>query len=810
MNKQILISFFLLFLHFQTTLGQPFIIDTRISSKQVVSDSLKMGGRNFIGEKININSYYLSIDGRPAIPVTGEFHYSRYPNQFWNEEIRKMKAGGINIIATYVFWNIHEETEGYFNWEGDNNLRKFIELCAANNVKVILRIGPFCHGEIRNGALPDWLPGKPLTIRSNDPVYLKYVDRFYKQTGQQVEGLLFKDGGPVFAIQIENEYQHSAAPWGLTYPGQPYDMTSAERDRNIIQEGVGISEEANPYARLGNEHMKVLKALASKNGLNVPIYTATGWGNAAVIENETLPVTAAYAYPAWAPPKVSSFYLYTDLQKHPDYSPVRYQSENYPYFAAEIGGGIMNTYSRRPVVPAKSLEALINRFLGSGANGIGYYMYHGGITPKGKLFFFSDEAYGYPKISYDFQAPLSAFGKPSASFNQLKILHDFIHAFGDILAPMQVVLPVDPSSIDPADPTVLRYSMRVGDHEGFLFLNNFQDHAERKDITNIQFKILLDNKEIVIPEKHGFTLGKDENAILPVNLSLGSIRLNYATAQLLTRGRDEQGEFLVFFAPDGISPEFSFPVIKGQTISGTNCRQEKNKERCLVHIEKGQTAEIRINTPNKLIRILILNKNSALNSWIIKKENHDKLIITKAMAIKYPAYTELISGNNNVIDFNLYPAGDDVVASTGKLTRQTNSNDLWDHFRISLPAEEINFPAKQTGNKLVVDLSSGMPNGINDIICRINYIGDTGQGFINGKLVIDNFYKGIPWEISLKNFMQKPDTKEMVFYFRPMYKDAPFLQDLPKEAIPVFDRHGRFLRIEEPEFFPEYKVKIVF
>ena len=800
--------FLILFLFAVSSLdAQVFEIDCRVKPQEVRSSHLKMGGSNFMGEQIEVNNRFISINHKPIIPVTGEFHFSRYPNQYWEEAIRKMKAGGIDIIATYVFWNMHEEIEGQFNWTGDNNLRKFIELCAANKVRVILRVGPFCHGEIRNGGLPDWLLGKSLSIRSNDPVYLAFVDRLYKQIGQQVNGLLFKDGGPIFAIQLENEYQHSASPWGLTYPGQPHDFTASDRDRNLTQEGVGISTEKNPYAELGTQHMSVLKSLAEKNGLIAPLYTATGWGNAAVIENETLPVTAAYPYPGWAPASPSHFYLYTDLQKSPDYSPVRYKADDYPYFAAEIGGGIMGTYTRRPLVPAKSLEALINRFLGSGANGLGYYMYHGGSTPKGKLFFFSDEAYGYPKISYDFQAPLSEYGKPSGSFNRLKLFHFFLKNFGDVLAPMQLVLPKNADQLKAEDTDALRYSMRVHNNSGFLFLNNFQDHIERKNLENIRFKILLARKEVAIPEKSGFTLAKEESAIFPVNLKLGNVELTYATAQLLTSGKDQDGEYFVFFAPEGIQPEFAFPVNKGFSVSGENCKVEKNQQRWLVNTKGNESAEIEIRQPSGKTRFLVLDKASALNSWLIENSKGTHLLISEAMPMVDQNSVEFISRGNNLIDFKLYPAGAiNPVVSTGKITNLSKKNDFFTHFQLELPKQTLKFPVKHLNNKMEIDLSGGLPSGVNDVICKVNYKGDTGQGFINGELVADNFYNGIPWEIGMKRFFEKPDSKAMVFYFRPMYKKAEFLQDLIPGSIPEFDQRGQFLEIGDPEFIPEYKV----
>jgi len=310
---RITILFVSSFLGLQNASGQTlnkYEINAAVAPMRLYSDHLKLGGSNPNGETISVNNYFISKNGKPFIPITGEFHFSRYPSQYWDESIRKMKAGGINIIATYVFWNIHEEREGKFRWDGDRDLKKFIALCAKNDMYVFVRVGPFCHGEIRNGGIPDWLLGRPLMIRSNDPAYLSYVERLYNQIGAQLKGSYFKDGGPVIGIQLENEYQHSAAPWGLTYAGQPLDMTAAERDLSLTQAGVGVSETKNPYANLGNDHMKILKSLALKAGMDVPIYTATGWGNAAIVTNESIPVTAAYAYPFWTAHKdISPFFL---------------------------------------------------------------------------------------------------------------------------------------------------------------------------------------------------------------------------------------------------------------------------------------------------------------------------------------------------------------------------------------------------------------------------------------------------------------------------------------------------------------------
>ena len=205
--------------------------------KKIYTNHLKLGGTDPDGGNIEVNSFYMSRNGTPILPVTGEFHYCRYPVEQWEEAILKMKAGGLTIIPTYVFWNIHEEKENVFNWSGNRNLRQFVKLCKKHDMDVIVRIGPFCHGEIRNGGLPDWLFARPVEVRSNDVNYLKYVERLYNEIAAQLKGLYYKDGGPIIGVQIENEHQHSAAPWAIQYPGERGDMTTATYDSSITMIG---------------------------------------------------------------------------------------------------------------------------------------------------------------------------------------------------------------------------------------------------------------------------------------------------------------------------------------------------------------------------------------------------------------------------------------------------------------------------------------------------------------------------------------------------------------------------------------------
>ncbi len=126
-------------------------IEVNDPKKEIYPLVTKLGGANSFGESYSFTNYYLEKDGQPYFGISGEFHYSRYHCEDWEDEIIKMKMCGITIIPTYVFWNHHEEEQGIFDWEANKDIRRFVELCGKHCLGVILRIGPFAHGEVRNG-----------------------------------------------------------------------------------------------------------------------------------------------------------------------------------------------------------------------------------------------------------------------------------------------------------------------------------------------------------------------------------------------------------------------------------------------------------------------------------------------------------------------------------------------------------------------------------------------------------------------------------------------------------------------------------
>ena len=160
-------------------------------------DHLALGEPDTVPDRIEVTSRFLERAGDPWFPVTGEIHFSRISRSRWPEVLGPARAGGLDSVATYVFWQAHEPTPGVFRWDGDLDLRAFIELAQDCGLDVIVRMGPWAHGEARHGGFPDWLMELGLDTRTNDPAYLALATRFYAEIVTQLRGLTHAEGGPV-------------------------------------------------------------------------------------------------------------------------------------------------------------------------------------------------------------------------------------------------------------------------------------------------------------------------------------------------------------------------------------------------------------------------------------------------------------------------------------------------------------------------------------------------------------------------------------------------------------------------------------
>ncbi|KAJ3692808.1 hypothetical protein LUZ60_011903 [Juncus effusus] len=155
----------------------------------------------------------LIINGKRELIFSGSIHYPRSTPQMWPDLIKRAKSGGLNAIATYVFWNIHEPEPGKYNFEGNYDIAEFIRLVQKNGMYAILRIGPFVQAEWNHGGFPYWLREvRNVTFRTENEPFKYHMERFVRKVVDTMkeEKLFASQGGPIIVAQIENEYNNIA------------------------------------------------------------------------------------------------------------------------------------------------------------------------------------------------------------------------------------------------------------------------------------------------------------------------------------------------------------------------------------------------------------------------------------------------------------------------------------------------------------------------------------------------------------------------------------------------------------------------
>ncbi|CAN6337527.1 unnamed protein product [Urochloa humidicola] len=198
---------------------------------------LEEGGGS-VRREVSLDSRALLLDGTRRVLFAGEMHYTRSTPEMWPKLIAKAKEGGIDVIQTYVFWNVHEPVQGQYNFEGRYDLVKFVKEIQAQGLYVSLRIGPFIEAEWKYGGFPFWLHDVPnITFRSDNEPFKQHMQRFVTDivTMMKREGLYYPQGGPIITSQIENEYQMVEPAFGSS--GQRYVSWAAAMAVNL-QTGV--------------------------------------------------------------------------------------------------------------------------------------------------------------------------------------------------------------------------------------------------------------------------------------------------------------------------------------------------------------------------------------------------------------------------------------------------------------------------------------------------------------------------------------------------------------------------------------------
>jgi beta-galactosidase len=172
-----------------------------------------------LAHKFAIQGDHFVLDGKPFQIISGEMHYARIPREYWRDRLQKARAMGLNTVSTYVFWNAHEPSPGVYDFSGGLDVAAFIRMAQEERLYVILRPGPYSCAEWDLGGFPAWLLADPnIVLRSTEPKFLAPAGRWLKRLGQELAPLQLAHGGPILAVQVENEYgsfgnDHSYVKW---------------------------------------------------------------------------------------------------------------------------------------------------------------------------------------------------------------------------------------------------------------------------------------------------------------------------------------------------------------------------------------------------------------------------------------------------------------------------------------------------------------------------------------------------------------------------------------------------------------------
>lgn len=720
-----------------------------IGTKHIYPLGEKFRGTAPDGQVLGFTNYYMTKNGAPFFGISGEIQYCRLAEDEWEDSILKAKMGGLNIIAFYVFWNVHEEVRGQFRFDGNRNIRKFLMLCQKHDMQAIVRIGPFCHGEMRNGGLPDWLYGMPFEVRSNDEGYLHYVRRLFHQLHLQFDDLYYSQGGPIIAAQIENEYMHAGAPWEMT---------------------TGISHEWIGGGNGGETHMLLLKQIAMEEGIVTPFYTCTGWGGAMSPAAEMLPLWGGYGYWPWhfngntTEHPLTREFLYQDNHNNDavdvyNFDPL-YPKESLPFACCEMMGGMFNSYRYRFILDPTSVDALSNTKVGSGCNLVGYFMYRGGTNPLGEKTPYLHEHYT-PKRSYDFQAVIHECGTPRPSYYRLRTLNAFFTSFTDELIETKTVLPAHMAKLPPEDRSQLRFAVRVKDDAGFVFVNNFQDHTVMPDVTGRSITLQLPGGDLRFDN---ICLAGGENAILPFHLPLYDIMLNTATAQPITKLEGDT-PCAFFFMPQGMRPVYRFDRRNILAVEGCDWQQEGGEVVCTPSPDS--SSSFLLTTPTGQVRICNLTREDSLRFSKVQIGQKQYAFLCDGTLL-WDGTTLKAECARTDLTILAYPA--DILAQCNGTPTQV---DIFSGYTMTRLAQALPVAVRQVaGSRFILDVEPELLAGHKRVELHIDFAGDIGNLFLGGTLISDHFCNGATWMTRLDPHAEAIRKDPLTLYIVPIRENA--------------------------------------
>lgn len=307
------------------------------------------------------------LNGKPFVVKAAELHYPRIPRPYWEHRIRMCRALGMNTICLYVFWNIHEQREGEFNFTGQNDIAAFCRLAQKNGMYVIVRPGPYVCAEWEMGGLPWWLlKKKDIRLREQDPYFMDRVSNFMAKVGEQLAPLTIQNGGPIIMVQVENEYG--------SY-GEDKAYVSAIRD--IVRQS-GFDKVTLFQCDWASNF--------TRNGLDDLVWTMN-FGTGSDIDSQ--------------------------------FNRLRELRPESPLMCSEFWSGWFDKWgARHETRPASAMVAGIDEMLSKGIS-FSLYMTHGG-TSFGHWAGANSPGFAPDVTSYDYDAPINEYGQATPKYYELR------------------------------------------------------------------------------------------------------------------------------------------------------------------------------------------------------------------------------------------------------------------------------------------------------------------------------------------------------------------------------------------------------
>ena len=309
------------------------------------------------------------LNGEPFVVKAAEIHYPRIPQPYWEHRIKMCKALGMNTVCIYVFWNIHEQREGQFDFTGNNDVAAFCRLAQKNGMYVIVRPGPYVCAEWEMGGLPWWLlKKKDIRLREQDPYFMERVKIFEQKVGEQLAPLTIQNGGPIIMVQVENEY-------GSYGENKPYVSEIRDCLRGIYGQELALfqCDWASNF---------------EKNGLDDLVWTMN-FGTGANIDQQ--------------------FRRLGELRP------------NAPKMCSEFWSGWFDKWgAQHETRPAKDMVDGMDEMLSKGIS-FSLYMTHGG-TSFGHWAGANSPGFAPDVTSYDYDAPINEQGLPTSKFWELRAM----------------------------------------------------------------------------------------------------------------------------------------------------------------------------------------------------------------------------------------------------------------------------------------------------------------------------------------------------------------------------------------------------